>query len=624
MNKQAVVMAWLMLGFVHVAGAVEVTGLLAHCKVASGGAHWDAVRSVRSEGTLGAGGMSGVYEALQDVSNGRSSSHYKLGPIEGADGYDGTQAWSRDPGGEVTALDAPESRRRARSQAWLDARGYWYPQRITASYAEPESRQLDGRRYDVIVATPEGGDAVTLWLDADTHLLARTVQNQGADTATTIYDDWREVDGVKLPFHVVTFLTDTAGRVDERNRSQMRVTRVKLNVPVADADFAMPKMTASARIDTADGIARVPFELINNHIYAKGSIDGKPARFLVDTGGMNLLTPSAQRKFGLSGEGRLAGRGVGDTVVDVALAQGRELRLGDAVLSQPVFFVMDLGKLPAVEGSDSDGLVGYEMFRRFGVTIDYARRELVLSERAKFAPPSGAHAVPFELAERIPIVQGTLDGLPMRISIDTGSRVSLTMHAPFVREHDLVAKYRAAPESVTGWGVGGPSRGRPARFGTLRLGDLAVEGIAGDLFTGNKGAFASPDLSANLGGGVLRRYTVAFDYEARKMYLAPNAQAAELDAFDRSGLWLLGAQDALEVADVAQDSAAARAGLHEGDRITAIGGEQVKARGLSEWRQRLRELPVGTRLTLAYVRAGKPAQAELVLADRIAAQWKAK
>ena len=90
---------------------------------------------------------------------------------------------------------------------------------------------------------------------------------------------------------------------------------------------------------------------------------------------------------------------------------------------------MDLGKLPAVEGVDSDGLVGYEMFRRFGVTIDYGKHELVLTEPAKFAPPVGAHAVPFELADRIPIVQGTLDGLAARISIDTGSRVSLTLHA---------------------------------------------------------------------------------------------------------------------------------------------------------------------------------------------------
>ena len=617
MNKYSIAALLLALAFTTGAHADGATDVFARWKDASGGARWDTVKSLRMHGTLAAGGLSGSFDALQDVVHGRSNDHYKLGPIEGADGYDGTIGWSRDPGGEVAALDAPEAKRRARSQAWLDARGYWYPQRIAATHAAPESREADGRRYEVVVATPDGGDPLTLWFDAQTHLLARTVQKQGADTATTTFDDWRDVDGVRLPFHWTTDMTDAAGRTDPRNRNEVKIERVTVDVALADADFAMPAMAATARIDASGGVARIPFELLNNHIYAHGSIDGKPARFLVDTGGMNLLTPASAKKFGLAGEGKLAGRGVGDEVVDVSFAHANEVRLGSAVLAKPVFAIMDLGKLPAVEGVDSDGLVGYEMFRRFGVTIDYAKHELVLVEPAKFAPPADAHVVPFELADRIPIIRGTLDGIAARISVDTGSRVSLTLHSPFVREHDLLAKYDAAAESVVGWGVGGASRGHPARFGVLRLGDIDIADIAGDLYSGDKGAFATPDISANLGGGVLKRFTVAFDYAAKKMYLAPNADFGKPDAFDRSGLWLLGDDETLRVADVAIDSAAAHAGIKVDDRIIEIGGEKIATRSLPEWRQRLRELPVGAKLAVDCLRGGKPAHAELVLADRI-------
>ena len=90
---------------------------------------------------------------------------------------------------------------------------------------------------------------------------------------------------------------------------------------------------------------RIPFELINNHIYASGSIDGKPARFLVDTGGVNLLTPAAAEKFGIVGEGKMAAGGVGDQRVDLALAHAKQVRVGDAVLDRPVFYIIDLGKL---------------------------------------------------------------------------------------------------------------------------------------------------------------------------------------------------------------------------------------------------------------------------------------
>jgi len=601
-----------------IARADDAATLMARDRAASGGAHWDAVQTLETTGTLHAGGLDGTFRSVQDLARMRSVTGYRLGPIEGADGYDGTHGWSRDPGGEVAILDAPEVRRRAVSQAWLDARGYWYPARWPARFGPVESRELEGRRYAVIVATPEGGDTVTLWFDTTTQRLARTVVRQDQDTATTTFDDWRETGGLMLPFHLVTDLTDAAGRTDPRRRTELRIEAVTPNVTVADTDFAVPQMSATASIDGGAGITRVPFELVNNHIYVAGSIDGQPARFLVDTGGANVLTPAAAKKFGLATAGQLAARGVGEQTVDLALAHAQEVRVGQAVVRRPVFYVIDLGDLSAVEGYVADGLVGYEMFRRFGVTIDYADRVLILAEPARFVPPPDAHVLPFGLAERIPIVTGTLDGLPIRASIDTGSRASLTLHAPFAREHGLVAKYAADTESVVGWGVGGPNRGRPARFGRLRLDDLAVDGIAGDIYTGDKGSFASRDVSANIGGGVLRRFTVAFDYERKRMYLAPNAAFAIPDVFDRSGLWLLGAGAALRVADVAANSAAARAGLQVDDRLTMIGGEQIAAHSLADWRARLCELPAGTRLVIEYQRAGRHGRTELVLADRIA------
>lgn len=600
--------------------AGDAVGLFARSKVASGGARWDTVQSWHADGAVTNGGLNGTVQAIFDLRTGRSADAYKLGSMEGADGYDGARSWQRDPGGEVAALDAPEALRRARSQAWLDAHAYWYPQRIPATYGVVESKLLDGRRYDVVVATPQGGDPLTLWFSNDSGLLARIQQRHGSDTVTTVLDDYRVVDGIRLPFHSTNDTTDAAGRTDPRERAAVRLSHVALNVAVADADFAMPKMPVTARIDDPSGITTIPFDLVNNHIYVDGRVDGKPARFLVDTGGVNLLTPVAAKKFGIVGEGKLAAGGVGDEKVDLALAHAQEVRVGNAVLVKPVFYVIDLGDLPKAEGVEADGLVGYEMFRRFGVEIDYTNHRFVISDPAKFVPPAGAIAIPFQLGDRIPIVTGTLDGLPMRISIDTGSRSSLTLHAPFVRDNRLVEKYHAAAEAVMGWGVGGASRGRPARLGTLQIGDVRIDGVAGDMFMGNKGAFTSPDLTANLGGGVLRRFDVAFDYAKKIMYLAQNAAwLGKADSFDRSGLWLIGDGDAFKVVDVAPDSAALKAAMRLNDRVLAIGGEVISQRSLADWRERLRTLPVGTHLAVRFTRDGKQQVVDVVLADRITA-----
>ncbi len=158
-----------------------------------------------------------------------------------------------------------------------------------------------------------------------------------------------------------------------------------------------------------------------------------------------------------------------------------------------------------------------------------------------------------------------------------------------------------------------------ARLGTLTVGDLQIKGIVGDLFTGDKGSFANPDLSGNLGGGVLRRFTVTFDYANKRMYLQPNGDFGKADEFDRSGLWVLGDRDALKVTDVAPESAAQRAMLQSGDRITTIGGEPVSKRNVGEWRLHLRVLPVGTKLPIVFLRDGKSRSTELQLTDRIPA-----
>ncbi|HEX5123026.1 MAG TPA: aspartyl protease family protein, partial [Rhodanobacteraceae bacterium] len=470
--------------------AEDAAALFARFKAASGGAAWDKATSLHIKGTMATGGLSGDIAAVQDLVRGRSVATYKLGGVEGADGYDGTTGWSVGPGGEVTALDAPEAKRRAVTQAWLNANGYWYPERMQATYGPVDAKTADGKTFRVVEATPVGGDPVGLWFDPTSGLLARVVQREAQDTSTSVYEDYRDVGGVRMAYHYVTDRTDAAGRTDPRARVDIHYTDVALNGAIADADFAMPEMAATARIADASGVTKIHFDLVNNHIYADGTIDGKKARFLVDTGGSNVLTPAAAQKFGIKGEGDLPGRGVGEQSVKAQLAHVGEVTLGGASLAKPVFVILDLGNLTSVEGVDFDGLVGFEMFRRFGVTIDYAGHVLTLADPNKFVPPAGAAVVPFELSDTTPLVAGTLDGEAIRVSVDTGSRSSLSMHSPFVRAHDLVARYHAAPEAVVGWGVGGPSRGRPARFGTLKLGDQEIRGVAGDLYTGDKGAFS--------------------------------------------------------------------------------------------------------------------------------------
>lgn len=561
-------------------------------RAATGGAAWSRVAAIQSHATIAVGGLSGTSDTLEDVASGRNRSEVALGTFAQAEGWDGTHGWQRTPGGEVVVSDAPPAVAHAKTSAWLTRRGFFHAG--GATYRDLGTR--DGLRG--IEATPAGGAPIQLWFDAH-GLLARTIERVGTNTVTTELSDYRAVGNVQIPFRAVI------DQGDPRNKVTLQTAEAKL-VPSPDAAaFAEPKLDAE-RVAFAAGAQRtqIPFELINNHIYIHASVDGKPLRMLVDTGGLNLLMPAAAKRLGLTTEGTMAAQGAGSDKVDLAFAHGKTLTVGEVTLANPVFYVVDLGKLVQVEGEDFDGLVGFELFSRLRVRIDYPGRSLALIAPAAFTPPAGAIAVPIEMNERTPVVQGSIDGVPGRFWIDTGSRSSLTTMAKFTRDHDLVAKYHPKFETVTGWGVGGATRSAPVRFHQVTIGNAVVHDVVGDLFTGDKGAFADPDSAANLGGGILHRFIVTFDYTGKVMYLEPRPELDHKELYDRSGLFLLRDGDALRVAATTPHGPAQAAGIEVGDRITAIDGAPVATKSLASWRTRLRDTAPGTKLKLHVERLG--------------------
>ncbi|HEL2978359.1 TPA: aspartyl protease family protein [Stenotrophomonas maltophilia] len=613
---------WMLVVPAH-ADAMDAADVLARARAASGGDRWQAIQRLQAEGEQSVGGLHGRWQLNQDLRAGHYVEQAQLGDFIVAQGFDGHLSWRRDYGGEVGLLDGTVPRRTARTQSWLATRAYWSNAYPATHFAAPRTEALDGQRYTVLATKPEGADPIELWFDTGSGLLGRVVIASARTPTATALEDYRAVDGLLLPHRIITDTLDSQGRADSRLRSDVHVQRYQVDGPVPDTLYAPPAMADDNYIDDASGTTRVPFDLINNHVYVEAEVDGQPARFLVDTGAINLLTPAAAKRLGLTATGRLSVHGAGDNASDLGLAQARHLRIGGAHLTRPVFHIIDLGQQINSMGVPHDGFIGYETFLRFVTTFDYGARVLSFTRPGNYQPPSNAVVLPFEQDDRAPVLNGELDGIPLRLWLDTGSRNSLSLSSPFVRTHRLLEKYHASEEAVLGWGLGGPGRARPARLGVLRMGDIKVTGLVGDLSSTDKGALALADYGAILGGGVLRRFSMGIDYDAKRLYLVPNAESTEADAFDRSGLWLQAEDGALRVADVAPSSAGARAGLRRDDRIVMISGEPIAMRTLADWRALLRERPVRTRVGIRYLRDDRQMDTELVLADRVKERWPA-
>jgi hypothetical protein len=596
------------------ASADRAQDVLAQAKTAAGGAAIDGIRTTRTQFTLGTGGLNGTASALEDNVAGRFVDRYELGPATGANGFDGEKAWSQDASGQVRVDDGAESRLIAANEAYRRSFSYWTARR--PGRIESIGEQRDGAlHFDVVRINPEGGRPFDLWIDSTTHLIARLVEKGATRTNTTYFTDYREVQGVTVA-HAIRI-----SQGDPKYDDALQIESIRFNEPVETARFAMPAPPARD-FGFAEGAqsTTVPFELINNHIYVQVKLNGRgPYRLLCDTGGANIVTPDVAKELGLKTEGQLEGAGVGEKSEDISLTRLGRIAIGDAFIDNQMFYVFPLGTFSNVEGIPALGLVGYEVFKRFVVRIDYESGKLTLTEPEPFTYNGPGTAVPFKFNEHVPQVEGEIDGIKGLFDIDTGSRSSVDLYGPFVDKNKLRGKYRPRFEGVSGWGVGGPSRSAIARADVLRLGAVEIKRPVTELTLQTKGAFTDEYGAGNVGAGVLKRFNLVFDYGRQVIYFERNANDALPDVFDRSGLWINISESgrSFDVVDVIPGGPADQAGLKGGDRILTVDGVKADAVPLPELRKRFRIDAPGTRIRLEFERAGKVAPAELILRDLI-------
>jgi hypothetical protein len=589
----------------------KAASVLAAAKAASGGAAWDKLGGQQAAFTVAVGGLTGTARGVIDGKTGAYALSYVLGPDSGAEGFDGTTAWTVDASGQPRVESGGEARANAVNTAYRYSCAFWYPARHAAQIDYVGLKQDGGVSYDVVRIVPQGGRKFDFWVDAKTHLIARMAEQQESDLHTEYYSDYRRVDGVLTPF--VERVSIGQPKYDQI----ITTTSIAFVAPANAGAFKIPKPRA-ADFSFPDGVdeVSVPIQLQNNHIYVPISVNGHATRFMFDTGATNVINAENQAELGVKDQGKLPGGGVGEEKEDVGLAKVDTLQLGGLTMRNQVFATIGLGKLERVEGAKLTGLVGYEVAKRAAVVIDYAGSRMTFIKNSVFKPPADAVAVPFMFNDHNPEIDGTVDGFAGKFDIDTGSRATIDLPSPFVEKHALASKYTLSPIAVTGWGVGGPARSRLARAGEITMGAVHLPHPLVELSSQTKGAFASPYLAGNVGGGILSRFTLTLDYAHQMLYFAKNTHFADPYVFDRSGMWLVTSDDGkgAKIADITQGAAAAKAGLVAGEVITTVDGQNINTLTLPVVRAKFKG-EVGRTFKLQVTGKSGPREVTLALAD---------
>jgi hypothetical protein len=257
-----------------------------------------------------------------------------------------------------------------------------------------------------------------------------------------------------------------------------------------------------------------------------------------------------------------------------------------------------LDSLSAQAGRRMDGILGNQIFNRCVVQVDYAQHCVSLFDTTGYEYAGRGAVVPIELMESHPYVTASvvLPGgrtITGRFVIDTGASSSLILGPEVFEREGVQADFGKTGNtlSVQGTGVGGGAELQMARVERLDLGGFSLNRPIAVLKPAGVGRVSAPGTLGNIGGGILSRFRVIFDYANRRMILEPGADMAQPFESDMSGLAIVSTPPdyrTVRVARVQTGSPALDAGVQPGDEIESVDGAPAGEIGVPALRERFR------------------------------------
>lgn len=346
----------------------------------------------------------------------------------------------------------------------------------------------------------------------------------------------------------------------------------------------------------ADGKKKVqiPIEIHNNLIVVPVFLNGAlPLKFILDTGVRTaILTEKAftdilnlpySRKYTISGPG-------GAKLVDAYVTNNVSLELPGVTGRGHAMLVLaeDYLELRNYLGTDVHGILGYELFSRFIVQIDYEKRLLTLMVPEAFKPRRKYRVIPIAIEDTKPYLRTVIvlqDGttLTTKLLVDSGASHGLMLEpssdSRIVPPNDYVS-------SSIGRGLGGDIIGKVGRVKSLKLADYEMHDVVAR-FPDPNSYFDSLKMGSTprngaIGGEVLSRFSVVFNFPREEMYIKKSTSLRKKFHFNLSGLTIKAKGSGLstfEVTDVRKLSAGDKGGVQTGDIILSING--ISARDLN-------------------------------------------
>lgn len=164
--------------------------------------------------------------------------------------------------------------------------------------------------------------------------------------------------------------------------------------------------------------------------------------FLFDSGcEINLLSLPVASNLGLKGSTDAGLSGWSNEMTYMPQTQAGSLDIGNVSIPDPEFYMESLAG-STMDGIPVDGVIGYDLLKRYIVKIDFQHKEMTLYRNENFHYPPGGELLKLGMNYRTPTIQGTLvnnQGQPFTSTyhVITGGNFGLLLNGKFVEKYAL-------------------------------------------------------------------------------------------------------------------------------------------------------------------------------------------
>lgn len=361
--------------------------------------------------------------------------------------------------------------------------------------------------------------------------------------------------------------------------------------------------------ERGDSVAVSGVELFDRIVYLPVRVNGAgPFTFVLDTGAgaFSALDQAVADALDLRSELMVKGGGAGNDIVDINRADSVALSLDGLSFAPRAVMAITLHRMDPHWGKKKDGLVGGDLLSSLVTRIDYRHSALVFHDASSYEYKGPGEAIPLQIYDGFIFVSARVllydreEAVESLFMVDTGVRIT-TFNNPFSRANGLADQSPATVQGVTGFGLGGVSRGIVGRVRGIGIGSVLIENPVTIFSTDEGGALADPNFSGIIGADILSRFNVVFDYARQRMHLEKSEVFAEPFEYDMSGIRFVmeGTRfEVLKVFSVFDGSPAAAAGVSPGDVVTAIDGRDASSFTRESLRRYLEREGAQVRLTI--------------------------